>query len=251
MAVGIAAVLVLAAVVRVALWSTTGQSADDQSMATVVAGREARLTLLSILGRVSVWSIAILAAACLGLAALRRHGRAAVAALLVIVGANVTTQVLKHVVLERPDLGHGIHNSLPSGHVTVVASAVAALLIVAPAAARAPIAGVGTFATGLTGLSTIVAGWHRPSDVVTALLVCLGWGAIGVLVHGGQRERSTAVVPTALSGAVAALIGIVLIGVRPTNGLEGFVEASLVLGAVALASAVVIWAMAWICPRAD
>ncbi len=248
LAVGALAFSAFVALVEVALWSASGQAADDRAMATVVAGREAHLTLLSILGRVSVWAVAVVAVGCVALAAARRHVRAAIAAVLVIAGANLTTQILKHGLLERPDLGFGVHNSLPSGHVTVVASTVAALLIVVPPVVRATVAGLGTFATGLTGLSTIVAGWHRPADVVAALLVCLGWCAIGVIVHGGTRGRSPAVFLTALSGAAAALLGIVLIGVRPLDGLEGFVEASLVLGAVALASAVVIWLMAWISP---
>ncbi|MTB89435.1 phosphatase PAP2 family protein [Aeromicrobium senzhongii] len=249
--VGAGAAALFFAVVSVALWSTTGQAADEDAMLAVTAGREARLTVLSILGRVSIGTVAVLAVGCLLLAALRRHGRAALAALTVIVGANVTTQVLKHGVLDRADLGYGVHNSLPSGHVTVVAAAVAALLIVVPPAARASVAGLGTFATGLTGLSTIVAGWHRPADVVAALLVTLGWCAVGVLVHGGRRSRDSAVFLTALSGAVASLIGIVLIGVRPVSGLEGFLQASLVLGAVALASACAIWLMSWICPDAS
>ncbi|GAA3538427.1 hypothetical protein AFL01nite_30020 [Aeromicrobium flavum] len=244
--VGAAAVTGLVVLVRFALWSAPGQAADERAMQTVVAGREAELTLLSILGRVPLWSAVALAVVCLLLAARRRHWRAVLAAGIVIAGSNITTQILKHGLLERPDFGHGVHNSLPSGHVTVTASVVAALLIVVPPAARATVAGLGTFATGLTGLSTIVAGWHRPGDVVAALLVTLAWCAAGVLVHGGRIARPRAVFTTAVSGVIAALLGIVLIGVRPVAGLEGFVEASLVLGAVAAASALAIALMGWL-----
>lgn len=249
--VGLLAFSAFVAVVDVALWTSAGQAADDRAMATVVAGREAHLTVLSILGRVSVWAVAVVAAGCVLLAIARQHGRAAFGAVLVIAGANVTTQVLKHGVLDRPNFGHGVHNSLPSGHVTVVAAAVAALLIVVSPPFRPAVAGLGTFATGLTGLSTIVAGWHRPADVVAALFVVLGWGALAVVVVGGRRARGTAVLLTALSGAVAALLGIVLIGVRPVRGLDGFIEAALVLGAVALTTAVVVWLMALICPDTE
>ncbi|MFS0885792.1 phosphatase PAP2 family protein [Aeromicrobium sp. 179-A 4D2 NHS] len=237
------------ALLQVALWSADGQRADERAMTTVTAGREAELTLLSILGRVPMWSLAVLAVVGLVLAVRRHDMRAAVGAGLVIAGANLTTQVTKHALLERSDFGLGVHNSLPSGHVTVVVSAVAALLIVVPPGARAFVAGLGTFATGLTGLSTIVAGWHRPGDVAAALIVTMAWCAVGVLVHGGRRGSARAVLPTALSGAVAALLGVVLIGVRPVAGMDGFVDASLVLGAVAAASALAIWAMARICPR--
>lgn len=247
--IGAAAVTAFLVLVRVALTSERGQAADEHAMLTVAAGREAELTLLSILGRVPIWSAATLAVVCLVLAARRHHWRAVIGAAVVIVGANVTTQVLKPV-LDRPDLGYGIHNSLPSGHVTVAASVVAALMLVVPAGARAAVAGLGTFAVGLTGLSTIVAGWHRPADVVAALVVALGWCAVAVVVQGGRRARARAVLPTALSGAVAALLAIVLIGVRPVEGMDGFVDASLVLGAVALVTAVAVSAMAWIAPDA-
>ncbi|MFO6452249.1 MULTISPECIES: phosphatase PAP2 family protein [unclassified Aeromicrobium] len=248
--VGAAAVTVFLVLVRAALMSSRGQAADEHAMLTVAAGREAELTLLSILGRVPIWSAATLAVVCLVLAARRHHWRAVTGAAVAIVGANVTTQVLKQGVLERPDLGYGFHNSLPSGHVTVAASVVAALMLVVPAGARAAVAGLGTFAVGLTGLSTIVAGWHRPADVVAALVVALGWCAVAVVVQGGRRARSRAVLPTALSGAVAALLAIVLIGVRPVDGMDGFIDASLVLGAVSLITAVTVSAMAWIAPDA-
>jgi len=250
LAVGAGAAVLFWVLLEVALWSAQGQRTDERAMQTVTAGREAELTLLSILGRVPMWSLAVLAVVGLVLAVRRHDLRAALGAGVVIAGANVTTQLTKHSLLERSDFGLGIHNSLPSGHVTVVASAVAALLIVVPPGARAFVAGLGTFATGLTGLSTIVAGWHRPGDVAAALLVTLAWCAVGVIIHGGRRGPGRAVLPTALSGAVAALLGIVLIGVRPVSGMDGFLDASLVLGAVAATSALAIWAMAWICPRA-
>lgn len=247
-AVGIVAVVAFVTLVEVALRSQTGQSIDDRAMATVVAGREARLTVLSVLGRVSVVAVAVVAAGCVLLAAVRRHWGAALGAVVLIGGSNMTTQALKHGLLDRPDLGYGVHNSLPSGHVTVVAAAVAALLIVVPSGIRASVAGIGTFAVALTGLSTIVAGWHRPADVVAALLVVLGWSAVGVLVTGGTRAAARGTLLTSLSGAIAALVGTVLIGVRPVAGLDGFVDAALVLGCVALVTALVISLIAWLCP---
>lgn len=245
---GSVAVAALLALIEVALRSATGQLWDDRAMASVVAGREARLAVLSVLGRVSVVAVAVVAAGCVLLALVRRHWRSALGAVILIGGANVTTQVLKHGVLDRPDLGLGVHNSLPSGHVTVVAASVAALLLVVPPALRASVAGLGTFAIALTGLSTIVAGWHRPADVIAALLVVLAWGAVGVVIAGGVRAPARGALLTALSGAVAALMGIVLVGVRPVDGLDGFVDAALVLGFVAVVTAVLVALMAAICP---
>ncbi len=249
--VGILAVVSFVLLLNFALWSAAGQRVDDRAMTVAYAGLDTKLTILSLLGWVSVFAIAALSGFCLILAIVRRHARAAIGALVIIGGANITTQILKKEILERPDFGLGVHNSLPSGHVTVVAAATAALLLVIGPMLRATMAGIGTLATALTGLSTIVAGWHRPADVIAALLIVLGWCAFGALVSGGNRVRTSGVLLTSFSGAIAALVGIVLIGVRPSNGLDGFFDAALVLGSVAAATAISVSIMAWLCPVPD
>ena len=67
--------------------------------------------------------------------AIRRQGAATVVALVVVAAANLTTQLLKHELLTRPDNGATgeWHNSFPSGHTTVIVSAVFALFLVAVA----------------------------------------------------------------------------------------------------------------------
>ena len=115
----------LVAVAVVALHTGAGQRLDERAMRTVVAGRDTELTVLSLLGRVSIGAVLAVSIVCVVLAIMRGRVRLAVAALLVIAGANVTTQLLKEVVLERSALDVIAPNSLPSGHTTVVASAVA------------------------------------------------------------------------------------------------------------------------------
>jgi hypothetical protein len=95
-----------------------------------------------------------------------------------VAGANATTQILKHAVIERPGyVGFG-PNALPSGHVTLVASVVFAALIVVSTAWRPLVALVGCGWIAAIALATVVSGWHRPSDTVAALLVCLGWASL-------------------------------------------------------------------------
>src|SRR5207245_1071112 len=99
----------------------------------------------------------------------------AVGAVLLIVGANLTTQLLKSV-LVRPVLGidperAAAGNSLPSGHTTIAASVAVAVLLVVPAAVRGVSAVVGAVLTAAAGVATLSAGWHRSSDAVAALLV--------------------------------------------------------------------------------
>ncbi|MCL8249915.1 phosphatase PAP2 family protein [Aeromicrobium fastidiosum] len=242
-------VLTLVVLVRVALQSQRGQDWDDAAMHTVMGGRDTRLTVLSLLGYVGIGAIVAVVAACVVVSVLRGRIALAVGAVVVIAGSNVTTQLLKHSVLDRPDLGLGTLNSLPSGHTTVVASAVGASLLVAPRAWRSLVALGGGLATTLTGASTIVAGWHRPSDVVAALAVALVWTAGAALLLRGPASPIAGTTAGAVVGCVAAMMLLVAIGVRPVAGWDGFVEASLVLGLVTAATAVFVAAAASTAPN--
>ncbi|MGA8987083.1 phosphatase PAP2 family protein [Aeromicrobium sp.] len=244
----VAAGLVLFAMVRIALESSQGQRWDDTAMTTVVAGRDAQLTLLSWLGYVSIGAIALVVAGVVLIALFRGKARLAVAAGVLIVGANISTQLLKQLVLDRPDFGLGVLNSLPSGHTTVVASATGAMLLVVPGVLRPTAAAAGGFATTLAGASTIVAGWHRPADVVAALAVSLLWtGIVAAVIHGPRQPVGGSFI-SALIGCVAGLAALVVIGVRPAYGWVGFFEASLVLGAVTAVTAAFVAAAAAISP---
>jgi membrane-associated phospholipid phosphatase len=239
---------VLVAVAVVALHTGAGQRLDERAMRTVVAGRETELTVLSLLGRVSIGTVLAVSTICVVLAIMRGRVRLAIAALVVIAGANVTTQLLKEVVLERSMLDVIGPNSLPSGHTTVVASAVGALLLVSPRALRLPMVVAGAFGVMVTGASTVVAGWHRPADIVAALAVCLGWTAVGSMVAGKPHRPASGVGPGSLAGAGAGLVVLVGIGVRPAHGWSGFGEATVVLGAMGLATAAAVFLMERISP---
>ncbi len=67
-------------------------------------------------------------------AAARRRPTLAGRALGAVIGANITTQILKDYFLTRPNLGvtTGAGNSLPSGHTTVAVTLSLALIVVAP-----------------------------------------------------------------------------------------------------------------------
>ena len=241
---------ILLATVRVALWSFRGQSWDQRAMSSVYAGPDAERTLLGYLGYVSIGAAAIALLVCLVLALIQGQARLAVAAAVIIAGANVTTQVLKRIVLDRPDVGFTTLNSLPSGHTTVVTSVVLATLLVAPMALRPLLAGAGSFVATLTGASTVVAGWHRPGDIIAALAVCLAWSS-AVALFVGVRRTGTGLVHTtvaALGGAGAAGLFLIAVGVRPTGGWEGFVDAALVLGLIGAVTAVVLGSFARLAP---
>lgn len=246
--VGLLALAATAALIRTALHTATGQRLDQAAMFALVSARGTETTLLSVLGRVSIGAIVTVMCLAVITALVRGQFALAVGAMAIIAGANVTTQVLKHRVLERPDFGFGTYPSLPSGHTTVVVAATAALVLVAPAIWRATVACVGSFASTMTALSTIPPDWHRPSDVIAACLVVLGWTAFVGLVVGGTRTRQVGVFVSAITGSIIAAIGLVAVGVRPLGGWSGIGEATLVMVAVSGTVAVSIWLMARIAP---
>jgi len=141
--------------------------------------------------------LVMLAAVCaIGLRAGRR--REVLAALVVVIGANVTTQLLK-VTLEHARhkaFEHGIElpwpNSLPSGHTTAAASIAVGLLLVTPAAHRLAAALLGIALTAAVGFSVVILGWHYPSDVLGGLLVVGAWGfaALAWLRLRAGRDRA-------------------------------------------------------------
>lgn len=249
------ALLLFAALSWLALRTGIGQRFDNAAMNTVVAGHEAKLTLLSVLGYVSIGAILIVALLCVLLALIRGRVLAGVAALAVLGGANLTTQLLKSSFFERArgPASEGFivaPNSFPSGHTTVVAAGVGALLIVAPSALRPAVVAAGSFAVTITGASTIVAGWHRPSDVIAALLVTLAWTAAAALVVSGTIDANRMAWLIAPIGAALAGIALVLIGVRPSYGWSGYViEAAVVLSCIAAATAVSVALMSRLSSR--
>ena len=98
-----------------------------------------------------------------------------------IVGANVTAQFAKNVLLDRLDqldgLFYPLANSFPSGHATAAASLAVGLLLVAPPLLRTPIAIPSSVLVALVGVSTLALGWHRMADAVGGTLVATSWAA--------------------------------------------------------------------------
>ncbi|MEU7714287.1 phosphatase PAP2 family protein [Micromonospora chalcea] len=165
----------------------------------------------TLLNAMSVVSL-LAATAVIGFIALIRGRKAlAVTATLLIAGANVTTQLLKHF-LVRPDFGidperAAAGNSLPSGHTSVAASVAVALILVLPRKLRAAGAFLGAGYAAAAGVATLSAGWHRPSDAVAAYLVVGAWAAVaGLALLVFQREQAV-VEPGDAHRVAAAVLG--------------------------------------------
>jgi membrane-associated phospholipid phosphatase len=97
--------------------------------------------------------------------------------------ANISTEILKHVVLTRSifvEHGYrfGVSNSFPSGHVTVAMSLAVGVALVAPANVRLIAIIPATLFAIAVGIATVSAAWHRPTDVMAAYFVAIFWGAV-------------------------------------------------------------------------
>ncbi|MFD6140624.1 phosphatase PAP2 family protein [Promicromonospora sp. NPDC060271] len=181
--------VIVAAVALWAVWATwdtfvaspLGQRADQLALEGAARGQNTLWELAEpVLGVVSNSFIGLGLAAAVILALARGRWWLAVQVAILVGGSNLTTQVLKHAVLDRPallDVPRADINTLPSGHTTVAASIAAGLLIAVPRRWRPVVAVAGAAYTGATGVSTLIGQWHRPSDVVAAILVVLAWGA--------------------------------------------------------------------------
>lgn len=124
--------------------------------------------------------LAMLAGAC-GIALLRGRPLDAVAAVVVVAGANLTTQVLKVALAHprfQPVLGWDQLGAVafPSGHATAAASIAIAYLFVVPPEFRAFTAFAGACLVAAVGCSVMILAWHFPSDVLGGILVASGWG---------------------------------------------------------------------------
>lgn len=238
----VAATAALVALVVYSQSTAAGQRRDQEAMETIDADTETLGELLSWLGYISIGTTAVALVICIALALVRKRYAAAVGAALLVAGANLTTQFLKRVVIERSDFGYLNVPSLPSGHTTVVISVVLAALLIAPHGTRFAITFFGSILATLAGASTVVAGWHRPADVLAALLVSLAWGALVVLALSVRRAGLPAgggsvhaFVSLVGAGAAGALL--VFVGVRPNDGWTGFGDAAVMLGCLGFATA--------------
>jgi membrane-associated phospholipid phosphatase len=141
--------------------------------------------------------LVMLAVAC-GIALRRGRPLDALAAVTVVAGANLTTQVLK-VALAHPRfqsvLGHDQLGpvAFPSGHATAATSIAIAFAFVVPRDLRAAVVAAGACFVLAVGCSVMVLAWHFPSDVLGGILVACGWGfavlAARRIAEGGGAGR--------------------------------------------------------------
>jgi hypothetical protein len=184
-------VALLVAVYLIFVHTTLGQRVDDAALRGTTIGRQHIIDQAnSILDVVSVSALVLATIAVGVIGYLRRRPTLAVLTMGLVVGSNVTTEAVKHLVFTRPHLDPASalgFNTLPSGHTTVALSVGVGFALVAPARLRLLIAFLGASYGAATGVATMSAGWHRPSDDVAACLVVGAWTALIGAIATAQR----------------------------------------------------------------
>jgi hypothetical protein len=222
-ALAVASVVVLAVLYLLAVQTERGQRADNAAIRGRTIDSAVQHAVQSTLDTVSVGSAAVATFALMVAALLRRRPRLAVGVAILVLGANVTTQVLKET-LTRPDLlGSGVLrpnvSTFPSGHSTVAMSLALALVLVMPARLRVSVGVAGIAYAVVVGAATLTGAWHRPSDVLGAYLVTLAWAATvsawlvvpRASAGGPGGAVTTDRTPPALDWIVFVLIALVIV----------------------------------------
>jgi membrane-associated phospholipid phosphatase len=176
-------------------------------------------------------------------AALRGGWRLALAAAAVLVGTNVTTQVLQQVTATPRHPFFLPEASWPSGHTTAFAALAVVLGLVAPWRLRWLAELAGAAAVVLMGCSTLVLGTHHLSDLVGAVLVVGLWAG---LAAAALRPRERAPVRPALARgllgiAAVAVIAAALLVQKPV--LAGIRDTHAAIAAVAVLAALALVVM--------
>jgi membrane-associated phospholipid phosphatase len=202
-----------------------GQTVDDAALAgRVLQPADIISDAWELLDVISVATLGLASMILMGIAVARKRIYLALATGVMILGANMTTQVLKKIVLTRPDFEAGIEtlqNNFPSGHATVAMSVAVALLLVVPSRFRWFAALLGTAYAIATGVAVVSGGWHRPSETVGAWFVVGAWTAfvLAMLAASGRvpvmREIRTSITLVlamftvgALGAGIVSLVGL-------------------------------------------
>lgn len=137
---------------------------------------------------------AVLTAILVVVALVRLGPLAACAAGAVLVGANVTTQILKPL-LATPRGAYGDYvigaEAFPSGHATAAMSLALVAVVIAPRILRPLVAFLGAGFALAVGFAIVSLDWHFPSDVAGGYLVAAAWCFAGLAVVR-TRERAAA-----------------------------------------------------------
>jgi membrane-associated phospholipid phosphatase len=169
----------------------------------------------------------LLGAVLVAVALVRGRRRVALAVPVVLVGAELTTQVLKPL-LATPRGSEWLQSNIgaaswPSGHATAALALALCAVLVAPPRLRGAVAVLGAAFAAAVAYAILVLAWHFPSDVLGGFLVAATWALLAVAALAAWEQRhSSEAAPRPRGPAV-----------RWPIELAGLAVAGLVLGVLA------------------
>lgn len=217
--IGLLAAAGVIAIYVVFVRGSLGQAMDTASMRGADVHHPRVVAVLErTLNDTTLVSLILVCVAAAAIGVIRRRLDLAIGAAAIVLGANLTAQLLKDH-LDRPNLDNfPAPNSFPSGHTTAAASVAFALVFALPHAVRGVVALAGSAYVAVIAVATVWAEWHRPSDTVAGLLLVLAYGGLVTAAvrtrhrrRPGSTARSARVTTVVLSivGGLSAAAGIV------------------------------------------
>ncbi len=174
-----------------------GQRWDDRAyLGSLLAGLESRQRITSILHEIRISTLVLMVLLLLVIGLLRRRFATAVLTAVAFGGAVVSAEILKRV-LRRPDLVPDMNSlvnesnidTFPSGHATIATGFALGLLIVSSLRARQWIAAFGMLWAAGISTAALIAGWHRPSDLIGGVALATVWLAGATALATGRFGR--------------------------------------------------------------
>ena len=181
----------------------------------------------------------LLAAIPIGIALVRGRPRVAVAMLVLLVGANESTELLKPLLAGARDPVGGVvlgPATWPSGHATASMSLALAMVMSVPSRLRPAVGALMAGFTVAIVYSFLELGWHYPSDVLGGFEMACTWSLIslaGLWTYEAHRPAlaptttasdprfsiGEALAPAAILVACAVVFGALLVAGRPHTAL--------------------------------
>lgn len=171
--VAVSTALGLAVLYGVAVLTAPGQWLDDQVFGLVQKVGVGPLgEWLPVVGRTALPRAVVAVLVVIGTVAVLRRSWSRVARAAVVVLVSVPASRGLRLSLPRPDHGYSyLANTLPSTHVTLVAAAAVAILLMWPSQRPRWLATALGVVIGLACVGNVVGYAHRPSDVVASVLL--------------------------------------------------------------------------------
>ena len=174
----------------------------------------------------------------------------------ILLGANVTTQLLKPLLAAPRPVPEGVGQiaatAWPSGHATAAMSLALCSVLAAPARLRPAVAALGAAFAVAVSYSFLTLEWHYPSDVFGGFLAATVWTLLGIAVlyalrarFAGEASGDPAYRPSigqALRPPAVALLGAIaragLVALARPHAVVAYTEAhrAFVVGASAIAA---------------